>query len=370
MNILSSKLALFETKEFQKAFELKQELKHPIDLSVGIPEELTPGNVKAAGKQAIDNNYTTYTAANGIPPLREAIAKNLATKNAITTTPENVAIVPGLTTGQLILYMAILDTQDEIIIIDPYYPPYPHLATLIGAKPVIVDALDNFQLDIAEIERSITKKTKAILINTPNNPTGAIYDENSLRHLADIAKKNSLLVISDEIYKDYAFHVPHFSIASIYSNTVTMGGFSKGHSMTGWRIGYLCGPQDVIQGVNKLLQYCVFSSSSISQYAALEAVKQPAPTDHYTQKRDFITRELKRIGFDIKGGQGAFYLFLRTPNDIDGVEFAHLAAQENLIIVPGSAFSSRRNYFRISYGAPMADLKKSIPVFEKLFKSV
>lgn len=368
MNILSSKLSLFDTKEFQKVFELKQQLTNPIDLSVGIPEELTPDNVKAAGKQAIDDNRTIYTPANGVSELREAIAENLRNKNSIDATPDNIAIVPGLTTGQLILYMAILDTDDEIIIIDPYYPPYPHLATLIGAKAIIVNSLDNFQLDLEEIQKKITKRTKAILINTPNNPTGVIYDETSLRRLAQIAEKNELLVLSDEIYEDYTFDQPHFSIASIYSNTITMGGFSKSHAMTGWRIGYITGPSSIIQGVSKLLQYCVFSSSSVSQFAALEATKTPPATNRYALKRDFIAQELKRIGFEVNGGGGAFYLFVRTPNDIDGERFAELAALENLIVVPGSAFSSRKNYFRLSYGAPMADLEKSIPVFEKLHK--
>lgn len=239
---LSHRLKYFGSSEFQEVFRKQQLLDNPIDLSIGIPEELTPAHVKAAGIRAIQNDHTTYTPANGIQELREALAAKLQDENDIKVTSDQVTVVPGLTTGLLLVYMALLDPGDEVIIMDPCYPPYESLATAIGAETMKVLTLPTFQLDIPAIEASITNRTRAIIVNSPNNPTGAIYTKEELLRLAEIADRNNLLIISDEIYEHFIYEAKHFSIGSVYPNTITMNGFSKGYAMTGWRLGYISGP--------------------------------------------------------------------------------------------------------------------------------
>ena len=225
---------------------------------------LTPLHVKAAAFRAIADDKTTYTPANGILELREALAHKLQTDNGIPCDANNITVVPGLTTGQLLVYMALLDPGDEVVLFDPYYPPYPHLASMLEARVVYVSTLPTFQPDLDALKASITDKNKLIVINSPNNPTGAVYPEKTLRAIAAIAGEHNITLISDEIYEHFVYSGKHFSVGSIYPKTITMNGFSKEYAMTGWRLGYICAPQPIIDAINELQQYVVMSSSSIS----------------------------------------------------------------------------------------------------------
>jgi aspartate aminotransferase/aminotransferase len=348
---LSARLKHFDSSDFRRAIEQQQKMVNPIDLSVGLPEDHTADHIKAAGVRAIMDNKTRYTPTNGIKELREALSQKLSNSNNIHVSSDDVTVVPGLTTGLLLVYMAILDPGDEIIVLDPCYPPYTHLAAAIGAEVMTVLTLPTFQPDIETIKASITNRTKAIVINSPNNPTGAVYSKKDLLEIAAIAEEHNLFVISDEIYEKFVYTGEHFSIGSVYPNTITMNGFSKEYAMTGWRIGYIAGPSDVISAINELQQYIVFSSSSIAQYAALAALGQPSvPIDKYHKKRDLLVKSLKSMGFEINGAQGSFYTFIQAPNDLTDLDFIQRAAAENVILVPGRAFSSRHGYIRISYG--------------------
>jgi aspartate/methionine/tyrosine aminotransferase len=359
----------FRSEAFQEVFRKQRSILNPIDLSIGVPEELTPEHIKAAGIAAIHNNHTVYTPANGLHELREALAEKLANENHVKVDPENVTVVPGLTTGLFLAYMALLDPGDEIIVNDPYYPPYAHLASSIGAHTVIIPSLPNFQLDLKAIEKKISPKTRAIVINTPNNPSGAVYPESDLRKLAALAEKHDIYIISDEIYEYFVSVGTHFSIGSIYKNTITMNGFSKAYAMTGWRVGYIAGPKEVIDAINQVQQYLVFSSSSIAQHAALTALKHRRRIlDIYRHKREFTLRRLNDMGYEVEGGQGAYYLFIPVP--VKDVEFTELAAQESLLILPGSAFSQTDNHVRISYGADLHTLVKGLDVLEKVSKGL
>ena len=369
---ISDRLKYFDSSEFQEVFRRQQQLQDPIDLSIGIPEELTPAHIKAAGIRAIENNHTTYTPANGLPELREAIAKKLADKNGIHVGSGQVTVVPGLTTGLLLLYLAILDPGDEIIVMDPAYPPYESLATAIGAEVMNVLTLPTFQPDIPAIEASITNRTRAIIINTPNNPTGTVYPKDDLLRIAEVADKRGIWLISDEIYEHFIYASQHFSAASAYPNVITMNGFSKGYAMTGWRLGYIAGPQEVIDAINQLQQYVVFSSSSIAQYAALEALSQPAETDYkkYHAKRDFVVKRLADMGLAVHGAQGAYYIFFQAPFGMTDLEFVEKAAERNVLLVPGRAFSTRHGYVRLSYGTSMEQLQKGLDIIEQLIKEL
>lgn len=373
MSFISQRLSYFDSSDFRDAVRKQSELINPIDLSIGIPEELTPEHIKAAGIRAINEDKTKYTPANGLQELRQAVAAKLKDENGVHCTAESVTIVPGLTTGQLLVYLAVLDPGDEVIVFDPYYPPYPHLASMVGAEVIYVSTLPTFQPDIPSIEASITDKTKLIVVNTPNNPSGAVYTEDDLRKIAAIAEKHNILVISDEIYEHFVYDGKHFSMGSIYPNTITMNGFSKEHAMTGWRVGYIAGPQEVIDAINELQQYVVMSSSSIAQHAALEALKhKPSPelVEKYHQKRNLIVGKLEALGYPVHGAQGAFYAFIKAPHDMTDVEFVERATEHGLVVVPGRAFSRLHGYVRLSYGADLQTIEKGLAVIEKIAREL
>lgn len=368
MTYIAQRLGLFDSSDFRDAMRKQSLLENPVDLSIGVPEELTPEHVKAAGIKAINEDKTTYTPANGLPELRAAIAKKLLAENNIRVEPSAVTVTPGLTTGQLLVYLAILDPGDEVIVFDPYYPPYPHLASMVGARVVYVTTLPTFQPDIAAIEASITNKTKVIVLNTPNNPSGAVYPEETLRKIAEIAERNNILLISDEIYEHFVYEGKHFSVGSIYPNTITLNGFSKEHAMTGWRVGYVAGPQDIIDAINELQQYVVMSSSSIAQHAAIAALhhKPTEILERYRTKRNMVVNRLSACGYNVEGAQGAFYAFIKAPHNLTDIEFVERATEHGLIVVAGRAFSQLHGYFRVSYGADTATLERGLYILEQL----
>jgi aspartate/methionine/tyrosine aminotransferase len=371
MSFISHRLDFFDSGDFRNAVHRRQTFKNPIDLSIGIPEELTAEHIKAAGIHAIQHDKTTYAPANGIPELRAALAEKLRNENGVPATADTVTIVPGLTTGQLLVYLAILDPGDEVIVFDPYYPPYPHLASMVGAHVVYCSTLPTFQPDLPTLEASITNRTKLIVINSPNNPSGVVYTEATLRKIAQIAEHHNLLVISDEIYEHFVYDVPHFSIGSIYPNTITMNGFSKEYAMTGWRVGYISGPSEIIEAINELQQYVVMSSSTIAQHAALEALKhRPNLTQKYREKRDFVMTHMEQMGIEVHGSGGSFFTFFKAPNDMTDLEFVERAAEHELILVPGRAFSRLHGFVRLSYGADLPTLHRGMTALEKLINSL
>ena len=371
MSFLAQRLNYFDSSDFRDAIQKQVSLDDPIDLSIGVPEELTPEHIKAAGIRAIQEDKTTYTPANGIPELREAIAKKLLDENGVVCSKETVTIVPGLTTGQLLVYLAILNPGDEVIVFDPYYPPYPHLASMVGANVVYVSTLPTFQPDLKALEAAITHKTKLIVINSPNNPTGAVYPESTLRHIAKLAERHNVLLISDEIYEHFVYEDEHFSIGSIYHNTITMNGFSKEFAMTGWRIGYITGPAEIINAINELQQYVIMSSSSVAQHAALSALEnRPKITEKYRDKNRFIQKSFSKMGIEIWGAQGAFFVFFKAPFDMTDLEFVDKATEHGLILVPGRAFSQLHGFVRLSYGADMATLQRGVAALEKIVQGL
>jgi len=364
---VAQRLQEFDSSIYQNVFKKQLLVKDPIDLSVGLPSGETPEYIKMAGIQAIQENKTLYAPANGIPELREALAEKFARDNNISVTKDEVTVMPGLATGLLSVYLAVLNPGDEVMIMDPGFSPYFYLPAIAGAEVKRISTLPNFQLDLDAIEKGITTKTKLILINTPNNPTGAIYPKKDLEKLAQIAGKHDILIISDEIYESFVFEGEHFSIGSIYPNTITMNGFSKSHTMTGWRIGYTCGPRDVIDAINQIQQYTVFSSSSIAQYAALEALSQPVSKhEDYAKKNRLITEKMTAAGFDLHGNMGAYYTLFEVPEGMDDMEFVQKALDKKVLLIPGRAFSTKENFVRISYGGTIEDVEKGLDIITKI----
>lgn len=365
--MIAKRLANFDSSYIREAFSRIREIPDPIDLSIGFPEDDTPDYIKAAAIRAINNGFTRYTPSNGIFELRVALAEKLSRENGVKTTPETVTVTPGVTTGIMLAYLAVLDPGDEILIPDPYFPPYFDLARLLGAVPVAIDTYPSFQLTAALVERYVTAKTKVLVINSPNNPSGAVYPERELRKIAKVAAKHGLLVISDEIYEHFCYDTPHFSIGSIYPKTVTMNGFSKAYAMTGWRVGYMAGPREVIEAVNQLQQYTVFSNSSISEKAALAALRHSPIrlTRKYHNKRDLVVKYLDGA-YEMYGSSGAFYAFVPVPAGMTDLEFCAAALKHNVIILPSRAFSNRRDYVRIAFAANHSTLVKGLKILRGL----
>lgn len=365
--IISKRMKYFDSSAIKTALSLSSS--HDlIDLSIGFPEDDTPDEIKKQAIEAINQNITRYTAANGIKELRNAVSDKLREQNNIHAHPDQISILPGVTTGIMLVYLAILDKDDEIIIPDPYFPPYKDLAIMLGAKPVFIETAPTFQLTAEMVENSITPKTKAILINSPNNPSGAVYPEGELRKIAEVANAHNIIIISDEIYEHFSYTENHFSIGSVYPNTITMNGFSKAYAMTGWRLGYMAGPEEIIDTINSLIQYIVFSSHSVSQMAALKALELDPQKmiKKYEEKRKYIIDELSGY-YKIHGAQGAYYFFPQVPKQYkDDNDFCQKAAEQKLMILPGSVFSQHHNHFRISYGAPMEEIKKGVAILKKL----
>lgn len=367
-SFIAKRLKNFDSSKIRAAFSIAEGIPRPIDLSIGFPEDNTPEYIKLAGIEAIKNNHTRYTATNGLAELRAAIATKLKYENHISTKAAQVTITPGITMGILLCYLAVLDPGDEILVPEPVFPPYKDLAVMLGAVPIMVDTTPSFQLTADLIRPLITPKTKVLVINSPNNPSGAVYPKSEQIKIAALVKKHGLVVISDEVYEHFSYDKTHFSIGGVYPNTLTLNGFSKSYAMTGWRVGYISGPLEIIDAINELQQYTVFSSSSISQHAALAALrKSPANVlKKYHAKRDMAKNNLAKTFPDIQGAQGAFYMFLRLPSGVLDMDLVNNLAHRGVIALPGSAFSHHNNYIRIAYGL---DNRKLVEGLKRLCES-
>lgn len=217
MKKLAKRLNNFDSSEIRKTFGLAKEIKNPLDLSIGQPDFDVPEEIKNSATDSINQGYNSYTPTAGLLSLRKAIVKKLAVKNKIKTKPENILVTAGTTGAIFLAFFTLLDPGDEVIILDPYFVAYKEIANLIGAKPKIVPTLNNFQPDIAAIKKAISTKTKLIIINSPNNPSGAVYEKENILEIVKLAKENNLTILSDEVYEDFIYEGEHFSPASIYN---------------------------------------------------------------------------------------------------------------------------------------------------------
>ena len=360
---VSKRVKDFDSREVRRIFKAASQIEDSINLSIGEPDFDIPDQIKEEAITHIREGFNKYTHASGIEELRREIVKKLRGKNKIEVDANEVAVTPGVSGGLLVTTLTLFDKDDEVIVLDPYFPTFPELIRLSEAKPIFVSTYPDFSLPLEKIEKSINKKTKGIIINSPNNPTGAVYPEEALRHLVKIAKKHDLIVVSDEIYEDYVYEGNHFSIGSIYENTVSLWGFSKTYAMTGWRLGYLTGPKPFMERVHELLQYLYFSPSSIPQKAAVKALRLGPPEkslSEFKHKRDYIVSNLSSK-FDIHGASGAFYIFAKVPSG-NGSEFLEKVMKKKLFFLPGSVFSQGNTHIRLSYSVDLGQIKKAVMI--------
>ena len=378
----------------QKAKELKASGKDIIGLGAGEPDFDTPDNIKEAAIKAIKDGDTKYTAVDGTPTLKNAIIKKFKRENNLDYKLDQITVGTG---GKQVIYnamMATLNNGDEVVIPAPYWVSYPDIVLLAGGTPVILECNEKqeFKIRPSDLEKSITKKTKWIILNSPSNPTGACYAEKDIKEIGKILEKHPhVFILSDDIYEHVTYeNFKFFTIAQIDSlkdRVLTMNGVSKAYSMTGWRIGYAAGPKNIIKAIAKIQSQSTSNPSSISQAAAVEALNgvQDFIKDRATsfqERRDFVVKTLNKIeGIECLNPDGAFYVFpsckgligkkdskgKEIKKDIDFVQ--SLLENNGIAVVQGSAFGLE-GFFRISYATSMENLKMALEKITSFCKSL
>lgn len=379
---LSKTVTNLKASGIRKFFDIAATMDDVISLGIGEPDFTTPQPIIDAGIRSLQQGETHYTSNQGILELRQAIAEHLARLYNVNYDPVNEIIATvGVSEALYLTFTALLEPGDEVIIPTPCFVSYQAEVALAGGKPVEVytNMEDDFQPDPAVIEKAITPKTRAILLGYPNNPTGAIASRETLEAIGRIAEKHDLVVISDEIYDRLVYehaHVCFPSIPGMQERTILLGGFSKAYAMTGWRIGYAAGPAGLIQGLVRIHQYSVMSAPTISQFAALEALKVGEPyveemRVEYNRRRQLIHQGMNALGLPTFEPHGAFYVFPSIHNTgLDDEAFAEkLLLEEKVAVVPGSAFGDAGSGFvRCSYATSYALLEEALEKIGRFLK--
>ncbi|MFM7034014.1 MAG: pyridoxal phosphate-dependent aminotransferase [Planctomycetia bacterium] len=365
---ISRRAGAFDSSGIRKVFDLAARLDDPVNLSIGQPDFAMPGPARDAAKQAIDAGRNGYTPTQGIAPLRERLEADARRE---TGQPERrLCITSGSSGGLVLALMAMLDPGDEVILFEPAFVMYRPLVEFLGGRCVVIDTAPSFCIDIDRVAAAITPRTKAILLNTPANPTGVVADVSTVRELARVADASGVTLISDELYRSYCYDAPFASPALSSERVVVIDGFSKSHAMTGWRVGWIHGPRDVIDTCTMLQQYTFVCAPQVGQWAALAALDAPmdAPLEECRRKRDRLMAGLRdRFRFVQPGG--AFYLYPEAPGG-SGAAFATRAVElEKLLVVPGSVFGAADTHFRIAYTVTDAMLERGIAALNRVAAS-
>jgi len=362
---LSGRVRNVRPSGVRKIFDLAAKVKNPINLSIGEPDFDIPDAIKEEGIKWIRAGFNKYTPSGGIPDLREKIFHYLKGKGIIC---DDVIVTAGATGGLLLSFLVTLDPGDEVIIPDPYFVLYEYQLLLLGGKPVYVDTYPDFSLKEEALRKVLTNKTKAILINSPNNPTGTVYSRQELEMVVRVARERNLLIFSDDIYDRFIFEesLRNNYLGQFYENTLTIGGFSKTWAMTGWRLGFVAGPKEIIQTMITNQQYVFSSVNSIAQKAGLFALDYNTDSliTTYKKKRDLIYDGLKDK-YEVVKPKGAYYIFPRVPGD-DGDAFVEKALGKNLFVIPGSVFSGRKSHVRISFASSEENVLKGIEILRSM----
>ncbi|MDF0726261.1 pyridoxal phosphate-dependent aminotransferase [Cytobacillus sp. S13-E01] len=362
-----------------KAKALKDAGFDVIGLGAGEPDFNTPQHIIEASIQAMNEGHTKYTPTGGLPGLKNAIIKKLKQDQDLTYNPNEIIVCSGAKHALYTLFQVILDEGDEVIIPTPYWVSYPEQVKLAGGTPIYIEGFEKneFKITPEQIEGVITERTKAIIINSPSNPTGMIYSKEELKALGDVCLQKNILIVSDEIYEKLTYgEYKHYSIAELSTElkekTIVINGVSKSHSMTGWRIGYAAGNKDIISAMTNLASHSTSNPTSIAQYgtiAAYEGTQEPVEVMRkaFEERLNIIYKKLIELpGFSCIKPQGAFYLFPNAKqaalqagyNTVDDLVTA-LLEEEKVAIIPGSGFGAP-DYVRLSYATSLDSLEKAI----------
>lgn len=348
----------------RKVFDLAANMTNPVNLSIGQPHFDTPQPIKDAIVKAVDDGKNAYSQTQGIKPLLKKIQTSV---DAQYEHADRQAFVTSGTSGGLMLALsALVNPGDEVIAFDPWFVMYKHLTTQAGGIYKSISTYPDFRIPMDKVREAITARTKVIIFNSPANPTGHVASEEEVKELAELAAEHDIALLSDEIYRQFCYDEPFVSPAKYNDQTIVIDGFSKSHSMTGWRVGWCHGPAHVVQQMIKLQQFTFVCSPHPMQWAANVAWDYDISdrVAEYKQKRDFIRSELQDQ-YEIHGAGGAFYLFVKAPWGT-GTEFVKKAIENNLLIIPGNVFSSEDTHFRISYAATDETLQKGVEILKRL----
>ena len=363
----ASRTESIELSQIRKMFEVTNP--KAINLGIGEPDFNVPKNIKEAMKRSIDENDTHYTPNKGYVELREAIVDKFKKDNDIKTNADNIMVTVGASEALYLCAQAFIESGDEVILPNPSFLSYEACINLSGGKIVPVDCkMENeFKLKSDDVLEKITKDTKAIMLNSPSNPTGAVMEKEDIKAIADLSMDHDFLIISDEIYEKIIYDKKHYSPATYSDNVITLNGFSKTYAMTGLRIGYLTANENYIEELLKIHQYNIACASTISQRGAYEALTGPQDevdkmVTEFKNRRDLIVSRLNGMGYETVNAEGAFYVFPK----IEDKDFVQKAAKAGVITVPGAAFGSNgEGHVRMSYANSYENIEKAMGILEK-----
>ncbi len=371
----------------RKYFDIVQTMPDAISLGVGEPDFVTPWDIRSAAIRSLQRGYTQYTGNRGLPELREKISRYLEERFSVQYPPERVIVTVGASEGIDLVLRAVCEAGDEILVPDPAYVSYAPIISLCGGVPVSVkcDAENGFIVTPRSLKAAITPRTKALILAYPNNPTGGIMTEAQLKEIVPVIEKSDLLVISDEIYAELTYGGRHCSIVSIGNmkeRTVLLNGFSKAFAMTGWRVGYVCAPEEIDKAMLKIHQYTILCAPRMGQHAAAAALQEgfedgfaavEEMRSEYDKRRRFLVKSFNEIGLTCFEPRGAFYAFPSVKGTrLTGDLFANrLLMTERVAVVPGDAFGECGNYYiRCSYATGMAQLTEAVERISRFVKRV
>jgi aspartate/methionine/tyrosine aminotransferase len=364
---LADRTARFDSSGIRKVFDLAAKMKDPIDLSIGQPDFAVPNAVKEAAIAAIRDDKNGYSVTQGIASLRERLQSRIDAE--LRHSDRRVLVTSGTSGALCLAALAMVNPGDEVIVFDPYFVMYPALVGMAGGKCVTIDTYPDFCIDPDKVAAAISPRTKMILLNSPSNPTGAVASGADVRALAELAAQHNIPLVSDEIYREFCYDTPLVSPTQWNDRTIVVDGFSKTYGVTGWRLGFVHGPAAIIDKFTMLQQYTFVCAPHPLQWAAVAAldVDMSAHIDAYRRKRDRVVSGLREAGYTIVKPGGAFYAFPQVPaTGASGREFVARAIENELLIIPGSIFSSRDTHFRISYAASDTTIERGLSVLAKL----
>ena len=377
-SLLSDTLKDIKPSGIRKFFDLLADMGDVTALTVGQPDFVTPWHIREAAIQSLERGQTYYTSNSGLPELRAEICNYMKRRFEIEYHPSEVLITVGGSEAIDVAVRSLINPGDEVIIPMPSFVCYEPIARMAGAVPVIINTKEEngFKLTAGELRSAITPKTKLLVLPYPNNPTGAILEREELVSLADVLKDTNIAILSDEIYAELTFGKRHVSIASIEGmreRTVIASGFSKAYAMTGWRLGYLCGPKQWLSQMTKLHQYAIMCAPTASQFAAVEALREgdgdiAEMCAEYNRRRVFICEGLRKIGLPVMMPEGAFYIYPYIGGfGLTSEEFCErLLREEKCAIVPGTAFGEcGEGYARISYAYSVKHIAEALEKIER-----
>ena len=364
----SERLTSLKPSGIREFFALGKSMKNPVDLSIGQPEFDVPAAVRDAAMKSILEGRNRYTVTQGIEPLRIGLLEKYGLRWERFGGDEiDVMVTSGVSGALMVSFLAALNPGDEILIPDPFFVMYRQLAVLVGAKAVCYDTYPDLQVKAERIAPLINERTRAILVNSPCNPTGQVIKEDQARALAKLAEDHGLLLISDEIYEDFVYEGRHVSPREFTSNCLVLGGASKNMGVPGWRIGWMFGPRSFIERCHMIQQFSYTCAPSMAQWGVAEGLMQDftPQRESYRHKRDMVYEGVSDLYPTVKT-EGAFFMFPALPEHLDLSTFMDRCIARELLVVPGSVFSEKARNFRISFAASAETLERAIEILREI----